>query len=287
MLLNFLKKQTIHLYTICWNEAYILKYFFKHYDPFVDRYVFYDDNSTDQTVSILSKHPKVEIRPYKYLHQDSFVLSTREINNNSWKESRGIADWVITINVDEFLYTPHLEAYLDKCRRRRVTAIPSLGYQMISKKRPSENNKLTEIVKRGSPWSMLNKLCIFNPNKITEINQEVGRHKATPTGKVKYPRIDKLLLLHYRYLSFEHTFNRNEKLQTKLGLLDKEKGWGHKYTWAKEQLKNDWEFFEKNSIENVFASSYNPHLQHSPVSTRWWRQTSSSQRGKANNALGE
>lgn len=273
MLFNFRKEKGIHLYTVCWNEEYILNYFFKHYDSFVDRYVFYDDNSTDQTLDILSKHPKVEIRPYEYLHTDSFVLSTKELNNNSWKESRGSADWVITINVDEFLYTPQLKLYLDKCRKKGITAIPSLGYQMISNKRPSSNNNLTDLVTKGSPWVMMNKLCVFNPNKIIEVNQKVGRHEAEPTGTVKYPLKDELLLLHYRYLSFKHTFDRNSDLQKKLGSLDKEKGWGHKYTWAKEQLKNDWEYFEKNAIENVFANNYDPHRQHSPMSTRWWRQT--------------
>ena len=33
----------VHLYSICWNDARILPYFFRHYDSLVDRYVIYDD----------------------------------------------------------------------------------------------------------------------------------------------------------------------------------------------------------------------------------------------------
>lgn len=265
----------------------MLRYFFKYYDDFVDRYVFFDDGSTDQTLNILRNHPKVEIRPYELLNADSFVLSARELNNNIWKESRGIADWVITITVDEFLYTPNLKSYLYRCTEEGVTAIPALGFQMISKTRPSSNQNLPDIVKRGAPWEMMNKLCIFNPNKIIEVNQHIGRHRAEPTGKVKYPVTDELLLLHYRYLSFEHTFNRNSDLQKKLGSLDKKKGWGHKYGWAREQLKTDWEYFEKNSIEDVLAPEYNPHILHSSMSKRWWRKSKTNPIHVAENPCGK
>ena len=39
----------VHLYTVCWDEADMLGFFFRHYDPFVERYVVYDDGSTDGT----------------------------------------------------------------------------------------------------------------------------------------------------------------------------------------------------------------------------------------------
>ena len=142
---------------------------------------------------------------------------------------------------------------------------------MISPALPSSDQSLLDLVKRGCPWKMMNKLNVFNPNRIVEINQRLGRHSAEPEGNIKYPRIDKLLLLHYRYLSFEHTFNRHIDLQKKLGTIDKEKGWGHKYSWTREQLKHDWDHFERNSVENVFSPEYNPHLMHSPLSERWWR----------------
>jgi glycosyltransferase involved in cell wall biosynthesis len=276
MLFNFKKKNTVHFYSLCWNDEYILKYFFRYYDNFVDRYVIFDDGSTDRTLSMLEKHAKVEIRRFERINKDSKVLSALQIQNSAWKESRGIADWVITGALDEFLYTPNLDVYLAKCKRKGITVIPALGFQMISRTLPTLNQNLLDIVKRGCPWNQMNKLSLFNPNKIVEINHSIGLHTSAPIGEVKYPVKDELLLLHYRYLSFEHTFKRNTDFQKRMGTIDKEKGWGHKYGWTKEQLKEDWDYFEKNSIEDIFSPKYNPHLMHSALSERWWRNSKSS-----------
>src|SRR5436190_8012883 len=144
MFFNFGKKPVIHLYTICWNEEYMLSYFFQHYDPVVDRYIFFDNGSTDDTRPILEKHPKVEIRRLGHSPDtDSYVLEAQQVHNECWKESRGLADWVIITAVDEFLYAPRFKAYLVDCARNGVTAIPALGFQMISPTRPSINKKLT------------------------------------------------------------------------------------------------------------------------------------------------
>jgi len=265
-------KPIIHLYSGCWNEEYMLKYFFRHYDQFVDRYIILDDGSTDQTLEILGEHPNVEIRSIELVDENSKLLSGQHIVNNVWKESRGIADWIIYTDVDEFLYSPNLINYLIRCANEGVTAIPALGYQMISSTLPSSDQSILELVKRGCPWNLMNKLSIFDPNKIQETNQIVGRHKAEPVGEVKYPDVDELLLLHYKYLSFEYVYQRNRDLKNKLRSFDKEKGWGHKYSWTREQLQKDWDQFEQNSVENVFSPEYDPHLMHSSLSYRWWRK---------------
>ena len=43
----------VHLYAQCWNEGFMLPYFFRHYDSFVDRYVIFDDGSNDRSLAIL------------------------------------------------------------------------------------------------------------------------------------------------------------------------------------------------------------------------------------------
>jgi len=50
-----------HLDAICWNDAAMLPYFFRHYDPWVDRYVFYDDGSIDDTLALLANHPRAAV----------------------------------------------------------------------------------------------------------------------------------------------------------------------------------------------------------------------------------
>ena len=49
----------VHLYAQCWNDEWILPFFFRHYDGLVERYVIYDDGSTDGTLALLRAHPKV------------------------------------------------------------------------------------------------------------------------------------------------------------------------------------------------------------------------------------
>ncbi len=272
MLLGKNKKQIIHLYTTCYNEEYMLNYFFRHYDTIVDRYVIFDDGSTDSTLDILKKHPKVEVRKLPRLKVDSFILSENEISNNSWKESRGIADWVILVDIDEFCFTPELNNYLYECTQSGITMLPALGYQMISQTLPLEKKSLLELVKRGCPWVNMNKLCIFNPNKIIETNNALGRHSSNPVGEVIYPKKDILLNLHYKYLSFENTFNRHKELEKKLGSLDKKNKWGHKYLWDKKQFKEDWDYFENNSTKNVFSIWHTLTVKHSALTDRWWRK---------------
>ena len=43
----------IDLYTLCWNDADMLTFFFTHCDRFVTRYFIFDEDSTDASLSIL------------------------------------------------------------------------------------------------------------------------------------------------------------------------------------------------------------------------------------------
>ena len=40
------RRPVVHLYAVCWNEAHILPYFFRNYEPWVQRFVFFDNGST-------------------------------------------------------------------------------------------------------------------------------------------------------------------------------------------------------------------------------------------------
>lgn len=250
----------------------MLPHFFAYYDKLVNRYVFYDDGSTDRTLEILNKHPKVEIRTFPRLYADSYVLAAQEIHNNCWKESKGIADWIINTPADEFLYTPNLASYLVECKKKGITAIPALGYQMVSRSLPPTGQSPFETIRSGCPWVRMNKLSIFNPNKIININQAAGRHSAEPSGQVKYPEEDRLLNLHYKYLSFEYTFNRHQELNGKLGTFDKQNNWGRQYRFTRNELEKEFKYFEDHAVKDVFSSRYNPHLEHSDLSERWWRK---------------
>jgi Glycosyl transferase family 2 len=183
----------------------MLGFLFRHYDPLVQRFVVYDDGSTDDSLEILRSNPKVEVRPTPpYSDPDSRILSGTSILECCWKESRGVADWVIVTDIDEHLYHHRdLEGYLKTCKERGVTIIPALGYQMLAEEFPKEGIWLCRSVTMGAPWHKMNKLNIFAPDEIESTNYQPGRHRAALVGNVVAPARDELLLLHYKFLGFD------------------------------------------------------------------------------------
>ncbi|KQC11618.1 MAG: hypothetical protein APR62_09460 [Smithella sp. SDB] len=266
-----MNKPLIHLYSICWNEERMLPFFFKHYDKFVDRYIFFDDKSDDRTIELINNHPRAEVRPFPESDNNSFVLSAQSVHNSCWKESKGTADWVIITAVDEFLYHPDLIKFLIKCKSEEITAIPALGYQMLSEEFPCDNFDLINDVPHGAPSQPFNKLSLFDPNTTTETNFQKGRHEACPEGKLKYPERDELLNLHFKYLSFDFVFERHKQLFNKLRRSDIKNKWGSHYKFNEEELRNDWNKTRTSLKYNIVTKWDKAIRSHSPKNKRWWR----------------
>lgn len=257
----------VHLYTIAWNEMKMLGFFFRHYDSFVDRYVVFDDGSTDGTLEALRDHPRVEVRRFERRVPNSFVRSSQHLNNHAWKESRGSADWVVVSAVDEHLYHRDLSGYLEAAKRAGVTAIPSLGYEMVSAEFPRPDETLVRSCTRGAPEPRWNKLNLFNPNAVRETNYVVGRHAAWPKGKIVYPESDELLLLHYKYIEFNYLRRRHALLATGLGALDHANEWAHQFDFSDTELTGKLASLENNAVD---ITTLDTPGQHHP-DARWWR----------------
>lgn len=257
------------LYAICWNDGPRLDFFFRHYDRFVDRYVIYDDGSDAPTLDRLRQHPKVEIRRFERSDPDSFVLSEQRLSNVCWKECRGRADWVIVTDIDEHLWHPDMPEYLDFRKREGATVLPALGFQMIHDTFPPPTADLSEVVTRGMPWDAMMKLSVFDPDAIDDINFDVGRHTASPSGRVVLPRHDQVLLLHYKYLGFEETFLRHQEELPGLGPVDIASGWGQQYWETKDMHRQAWNRFSANTVD-YRRFGRGSHIDEFPV-PRWWR----------------
>ncbi len=258
----------VHLYTICWNDAHMLPFFFRHYDPWVDRYVLYDDGSTDGTLTLLAAHPRVTVRRFLRKMPDSFVGSAMIYQRSMWQESRGQDAWAVVTTVDEHLWHPDMAAYLARCRAAGVTAIPALGFQMISETFPASDEMLAETRRMGAPYWMMNKLSIFDPDAIAHTNYTGGRHLAVPAGRVVYPAVDEVLNLHYKYLDRDRVEVRNRLLGTGLGPRDKAEQAGAQYAWSRKQLDQDWEGFAARAIDYRTAP-----IGFATHPLRWWRVT--------------
>jgi len=258
----------VELYTMSWNEMPMLEHFFRHYDPWVQRFIVYDDGSTDGTLERLTRHPRVEVRRFERNVKGSFVFSAQNIHNNCWKESRGRADWVIVTAIDELLYTHDMTEYLDRCAEHNVTLVPALGYEMVAEDRPVGDALLTKSLTSGLASSEFNKLSLFQPNAIDETNFAPGRHKASPTGHLCYPARDELLLLHYKYIGRAHTLQRQTALNGGLGKIDIEKNFGVQYRLSEQDFHKRFDHLKRYSID-VLAGARDHHNSH-PV-PRWWR----------------
>ena len=247
----------------------MLPFFFLHYDKLVERYVIYDDGSSDNSQEILRLNPKVELRPTpRYGNPGSRVASQLALLETCWKESRGIADWVIVTDIDEHLYHPDMYRYLAQCRAQGVTIIPALGYQMLSHQFPEHKTLLCNSLSRGACDSLYSKLNIFSPNEIDATNYTPGRHTAAPTGRVVLPARDEVMLLHYRYLDFERVRKRYQVLATRHFKADIAMGWGSQYSWSSEQLREAWNFIASRLVD-ISLPDLTPWETHEGL--RWWR----------------
>ena len=257
----------IDLYTRAWNDAHMLEFFFRHYDPLVRTYYIFDDGSTDGTLDMLRAHPRVALGRFVNTNEDSRILSTVTFFDSCWKQSRGDADWVITTDIDEHIHHPDLPAYLAACQRSGVTLVPALGYQMLSETFPAPGQNLAHTLTHGQPWIMMNKLNIFSPEAIDEVRFSPGRHSAKPEGRLVLPPRDDLLLLHYKYLDFDRVQARHEASAPRSRSIDLERRFGHKYFWSAAQLRDDWERVRAGCVD-VASADLDPHASH--PERRWW-----------------
>jgi Glycosyl transferase family 2 len=258
----------IHLYAQCWNDEPMLPFFFRHYDKFVDRYIIFDDGSSDRSLSILANHPRVQVRGFIRSDPASFALSEQSLSNECWKESRGKAHWVIVTDIDEHLFHPSMLDYLRMSAASGVTMIPALGFQMISENFPGDDDDtLCEAHPYGTPWAQMMKPSIFNPDQIEEIGFALGRHQAEPIGNIRVPDRDEILLLHYKYLNIERTHARHLELGARLGSRDLDNQWGHKYFWSLDDLREDWSRVLLKRVD-IRKISTDPAASY-PLE-RWW-----------------
>ena len=258
----------VHLYAKLWNEEEMLPFFFRHYDPLIDRYIIYDDGSTDNTLKLLAEHDRVEVRPFARTHPTSLVLSAQELNNSMWKESRGQANWVIITSADEHLYHPvGLRRYLHVARCRGITAVPALAFQMVADEFPSPGEYLVKTRRSGAPLDHYNKLSVFDPDAVRETRYEVGRHSAALEGRIRYPKRDRLLLFHYKFLGMDYLLRRYALLSSGLGPTDKQNEWGYQYDLGHDVLEAEFAELRRTSLDVTGAQA------RKLVREKWWRTT--------------
>ena len=190
--------ERIYLFANCWNDAGILPFFFRHYDSLVERYVIYDDGSTDGSLDLLAAHPRVDVRRFVWTHPDSFVLSELDHYNEIWKECRGTADWVLLVDLDEHLHATDFGGLLKAYRSQGISVVPAFGFEMVTDDFPSPAETLVQTRRLGVPSPAMSKLTAFDPCAVDQLNHAPGGHSSEPTGRLVAPPRDSVRLLHYK-----------------------------------------------------------------------------------------
>lgn len=225
----------VHVYAVCWNEEKIIPFFLNYYNKFVDHFYIYDNYSEDKTDQILWDYPNLTVRKYDTGGTFNDVVH-QQIKNNVWKQSRGKADWVIVIDMDEFIYYPELISKLGDTRNL-VTIYKPKGYDMVSTVFPEVSKPIVETIKSGVESVWLDKSVLFNPNKIVEINYLPGAHECNPEGIVKFEEYT-LKLLHYKYLGLDYVMSRVFLYRKRLSKENIEMDYGTHYFEEDEKIKN-------------------------------------------------
>jgi glycosyltransferase involved in cell wall biosynthesis len=242
----------IHVYTMCYNEEVLMPYFLRHYEQFTDKIFVFDNHSTDDTPNIVDSSPKT-IRiicgdPEKFY--DSHLI---RMKNEEYKKSRGIADWVIIVDTDEFIYHPELVSLLEKYKKSGITFPKTCGYDMIGDNYPKGYVQVYDEIKYGVSEPFYSKRSVFDPS--IDINYAVGAHRCSPTGNVVESPNEDIKLLHYRFLCKEHFVKIMERRQNRCSDENIARGWSYMKLPPEETVKgwleNFYETRKKNRVKVI------------------------------------
>jgi glycosyltransferase involved in cell wall biosynthesis len=178
---------TLNVYTIVWNEEFMLPHFLEHYNRYADKIFVIDHASTDLTPDIAIAHPRVvyseaDFKDYSE-NAVSYTLEEYAISNPS--------DWAVVVDCDELIHG------LETLVNEPSGVLKTIGYMMIGKTGKLEDCKAVRM-------STFDKPVVFDPKLRVEFGD--GRHTCNrPT------RPSKLKLLHYKYPSREYYYERNIK----------------------------------------------------------------------------
>lgn len=239
------KTPIIHYYCISWNESELMPFIYQYYQDFVDKFFIYDNESNDETKTIIEKLPKAHYRVFSTQSKFNDEVHVK-LKNSIWKNSRGKADYVIVCDTDEVLYHKHMKTFLKDSLKAKFTFFTPKGYDMYSEKFPVIDlvncRLITDQIENGIQNNMYSKPILFDPHKIIEINYLPGAHQAFPVGIIKSFQSEDLKLLHYKNLGIDYVLNRIKQYRKRLSDTNIEKGYGIEYLNEDQKIIMDFNF---------------------------------------------
>lgn len=197
----------VWLFCICRDERLIMPYFLRHYTPWVEKMIFWDDRSGDGTRELIAQCPKAELRDWPGYHgiDDAQFL---DFANENWKEARCHADWVIWVDADEFIYHENILGVLNRYWAQDVEVPQIEGFTMVSDHFPTTKGQIYDEIRTGFRDGVWDKKAVFR----VHMHWNIGRHsinldkfnpKSSPEAEIK--------LLHYRCLGMDYLRWRHQR----------------------------------------------------------------------------
>lgn len=199
---------TIWCYSVVRNSEELMPFFLRHYSSFCERIFIWDDKSEDGTYQIAEEHPKVTIEPWPHSTGLDDMLFL-EFAYQQYPKACGHADWVIWVDSDEFIYSKNLPYALEWIGKKGFNVVRPYAFNMVGPEFPKDDGRqIWEIWPWGVPAPVYSKPCIFKP--CSKIRWSAGKHRLEKIHQKMAVGLG-CKLLHYRYMGFDYTKQKNER----------------------------------------------------------------------------
>lgn len=194
----------IHAYIMCFNEEKTMPFILDYYSRYCEKIVLIDNMSTDKSLEVAAKYPKVQV-----LQWDSHGFynehAQTQIKSQIYLNSRGIADYVILADGDEIIYG--LERLEDL--KAKGVKLPGIeGYHMVTDKFPTYDGEcITKKVRTGTREPHMDKQAVLDPS--VDIKFSLGMHTFASEYQRDFSN-PPLKLLHYKFLGADYIVDRNK-----------------------------------------------------------------------------
>lgn len=240
--------------TLTYNESDIVPFTMSYHKRLgFDKLIVYDNESTDNTVELLSKYPFVDIKTYQ-TNNTINDLAYLEIKNNApfqFNIEDNESTWLYVGDFDEVLYcNGDFRTKLEELDKLGYTCFNGQMIQPISDEFPIiPNGELVhEVVRDALFWGQDGfKLTLFKINGLQKLQYTPGAHLVTVYSNLPYKSINEttndIIGFHIKQLGYNRCFNKMKSAAKRLSEINKKCQFGgHYITFSDEtNFHNMWQ----------------------------------------------